>query len=88
MKASVGRIVIVRTPSQFNSSYLHPGIITRVWGDAMVNVKVFPDCGAPYDETSVNLYATQEEGEASGSPTRFAHWPVIQPLSGGGPADR
>ncbi len=84
MKASIGRIVIVRTPSEFNGSHFHPGIITHAWTDTMVNVKVLPDCGAPYDETSIYLHATPEEGAAGPSPTRFAHWPVIQPFSGPG----
>lgn len=75
MKASIGRIVVVRTPSQFNGSNLHPGIITHAWRDDYVNVKVLPDCGAPYDETSINVFQTQGEGEASASPTRFAFWP-------------
>lgn len=87
-KPALGRIVIVRVPQPFNGSNFHPGVITRVWSDTMVNVKVLPDCGPPYDETSITLHATKEEGETSASPSRFAHWPVITPSSGGGPADR
>jgi len=83
MKASIGRIVIVRTIQDFNGSHFHPGIITRAWSDTMVNVKVLPDCGAPFDSTSVTLYATQAEGEAAGLSV-FAHWPVIVPASGPG----
>jgi len=74
-KASMGRMVIVRTPSPFNNSHFHPGIITHAWKDDYINVKVLPDCGAPYDETSVYLYQTKEEGEKSKNPTRFAYWP-------------
>ena len=75
MKASIGRIVLVRTPSLFNGSNIHPGIITHAFTGNYVNVKVLPDCSLSYDETSLTVYATREEGEAGSSPTRFAFWP-------------
>lgn len=35
----------------------HPAIVTRVWGSReptpTINVKVLPDCGEPYDATSI-----------------------------------
>lgn len=75
-KASIGRIVIVRTPSKFNGSNEHPGIITCAHNAGYANVKVLPDCGAPYDETSLSIYQTREEGEKSCSPERFGFWPT------------
>lgn len=74
-KASIGRIVIVHTQQAFNGSHEHPGIITHAWRDDYVNVKVLPDCGAPYDDTSITLFQTKEEGEKSDNPSRFAYWP-------------
>lgn len=72
----VGDVVLVRTPSEFNGSNVHPGVVTHVWSQgasaAYANVKVLPDCGAPYDETSVNVHETQMEGEARASPARYA----------------
>lgn len=50
----VGDTVIYRTQEkskQFNGSTDHPAIVTRDWGKC-VNLKVIPDCGAPYDATS------------------------------------
>jgi hypothetical protein len=74
-KAAMGRIVIVRTPTSFNGSNEHPAIITHAWRDDYANVKVLPDCGAPYDDTSITIYQTKEEGEKSNSPNHFAFWP-------------
>lgn len=51
--AKVGQTVVVIDSSHSSNGTLeHPGIITRVWGGC-VNIKVLPDCGDPYDMTSV-----------------------------------
>jgi hypothetical protein len=76
MKPSVGRIVIVRTPTMHNGSNEHPAIINRVWGSedpasahgvhVCINVTVFPDCGEPFFMTSVPLYETKMEALSGG----------------------
>lgn len=58
----LGMIVLYRTmqtAKQFNDVTDHVAIITRVW-PACVNLKVFPDCGEPYDATSQKRIAYQE----------------------------
>ena len=54
-KPQLGEIVIHRSQidgCKFNGSKDHPAIVTRVWSQTGVNLKVLPDCGAPYDQTS------------------------------------
>lgn len=49
-----GMTVLFRTQDkdrQYNGADVHPAVITRVWPKC-VNLKVLPDCGAPYDATS------------------------------------
>lgn len=39
-----------------NGTREHPAIVTRTWGEGAhpcVNLKVLPDCGEPFDATSV-----------------------------------
>ena len=60
MKPSVGRIVHFHTTNKDRQSNgvgvgPYPAIITRVWSDSCVNVKVLPDCAPPFDSTSVCL---------------------------------
>jgi hypothetical protein len=56
-----------------NSAPYHPAVITRVWGtdeNACVNLKVLPDCGQPFDRTSVC------QGARSAEPTPGSwYWP-------------
>lgn len=76
-KPSVGRIVhVLVDPALNNGSDVAPAIITRVWSDAMVNVKVFLDSeGADLCQTSVNLHPEQPDDPAI---TRAAWWPPRQ----------
>lgn len=63
---SVGRIVIVRDPSNGGGEAgTAPAIINRVWSPTCVNVTVFPDCAPPYSKTSLTLAepGTLKEGE-------------------------
>lgn len=54
----VGHVVVFLAGDDHvhNGTRSHPAIVTRVWGDGArptVNLKVFPDCGEPFDATSV-----------------------------------
>jgi hypothetical protein len=54
----VGEIVIFLAGDDHvhNGTRAHPAIVTRVWGEGArpyVNLKVLPDCGEPFDATSV-----------------------------------
>jgi hypothetical protein len=76
MKPSVGRIVIARVePVWNNGADLCPAIITRVWGDEMINVKLLPD--GPQDvvwRTSVPLCADEASARAHAD-ERAVFWP-------------
>lgn len=62
-KASIGRIVhFVDTKGE-----LRAAIISRVWGDACVNLTVFDDSG-PYVATSVAF-------DGGGQALQSWHWP-------------
>lgn len=55
-KASIGRIVLFKSQNlsdMGNGATEVPAIITRVWGDAMVNLLVFRDGTDPLTKTSV-----------------------------------
>lgn len=44
-----------------NGTREHPALVTRVWGPGptpTVNLKVLPDCGEPFDATSVPHWKT------------------------------
>ena len=56
MKPSIGRVVHYTQPEDekhFNGIAVHPAVITRVWSETCVNLKVFFDCGPVEDRTSV-----------------------------------
>lgn len=72
MKPSVGRIVLVPAdPATNNGASVAPGIITRVWSDTLVNVRVLLDGTNTEWKTSVELFNTAEE--ASGK--HACYWP-------------
>lgn len=76
MKPSVGRIVhVLVDPADNNGTDVAPAIITRVWSDSMVNVKVLLDATAEQWQTSVNLYSERPTDPAL---TRAAWWPPRQ----------
>jgi len=72
MKPTVGRIVHFYTDNKARHSNgvdagPYPAIITRVWSEKSVNLKVLPDCGAPFDATSTEL---KQEGRQT-----YWEWP-------------
>lgn len=96
MKPSKGRIVHVAvSPDRNNGADSAPGIITRVWSDTMINLRLFADA-APSDAewmTSVPFYATRADLEAANSqmvmsagarpPLFGAYWPEQVPRATG-----
>ena len=63
----VGDIVVVSDPNRAsNGTHEHPAIVTNTWGsrDATptINVKVLPDCGEPYDATSIQHWKATPYG--------------------------
>jgi hypothetical protein len=83
VKPSLGRIIIVGSSASAGDSQEHPAIVNRVWGSddpadgahVCVNATVFPDCGAPYSQTSIPLFETREAAIASGFGL-VAWWPA------------
>ena len=71
MKPSIGRIVIAKNVLS-NGADEHPAIINRVWSDGdpaqgtvvAINVTVFPDCGAPLNQTSVFIFENRAAADA------------------------
>jgi hypothetical protein len=60
----VGTIVVFLAGSDHvhNGSREHPAVVTRVWGEGptpLVNLKVLPDCGEPFDATSVHHWTAE-----------------------------
>lgn len=88
MKASIGRVVIVKGGvAESNGVDRCPATITRVWpdgadihgrdtlnGPVLVNTAAHPDCGEPVNVTSIKLYDTEADGDRSGDAV-FAFWP-------------
>lgn len=72
MKPSLGRVVIVpMDPDLNNGADEAPATITRVWHDALINVRITGDNAAvPEWRTSVSLH-----DEKPDSPQHDAWWP-------------
>lgn len=85
-KPTVGRsVLVIGGPAVSNGTDVAPGVITRVWGDDMVNVTVFPDfSNQPRCCSSVRLYRDEQAArdakadapEGAGA-TPYAYWPTI-----------
>lgn len=77
MKPSIGRIVLIPTGplgEYNNGAKVAPAIITRVWADNMVNLRVLLDGNDTPWKTSVTLYESAEALRESGS-TVGCYWP-------------
>ncbi|MGW4108546.1 hypothetical protein [Streptomyces sp. NPDC004976] len=75
-KPSVGRIVLVPAePTMNNGADVAPAIITRVWNDSTINVRVLLDSqNAPEWRTSLVHTDALEGLDGNASPHRWA-WP-------------
>lgn len=75
MKPSLGRIVLVpMDPTTNNGSDVAPAVITRVWTDTMINVKILTDAPADQWRTSLTLLdQAPVEGALPGM--HMAWWP-------------
>lgn len=72
-KPSIGRIVhVIADRAKNNGSDVAAAVITRVWNDTMINVKVLTDGDKDYWQTSINLY---DERPQDDSIVRAAWWP-------------
>lgn len=62
---SIGRIVTVPAAAikgvELNGAEAAPAVITRVWNDRTVNVRVLPDSDAIVWKTSIALYPSRDE---------------------------
>ena len=66
-KPSLGRIVLVTVdPHSNNGSDVAPAVITRVWSDSMINVRVLRDGVDVAWMTSITLHQTREELDDAG----------------------
>jgi hypothetical protein len=79
-KPSLGRVVLAKVdPSTNNGSNTAPAIITHVWSDTSINVRVMLDAFTmPEWRTSVLLVETEEEAlahEAANPYSRACYWP-------------
>lgn len=78
-KPSIGRIVIVPSsallPNESNNGgETAPAVITRVWSDNMVNVRVLLDGNETPWKTSITLHGSRAEYEQAGG-AFGCYWP-------------
>lgn len=75
LKPAVCRIVMVGVNAAGNNGTdVAPAIITRVWSNDMVNVKVLNDGPACEWKTSVRLFDTEEQAREHGI-LNACYWP-------------
>jgi hypothetical protein len=74
-RPSLGRIVLVpMNPAMNNGATEAPAIVTRVWSDTSVNVRVLADSAELEWRTSVKLVDELPEYEADDSPPNMHVW--------------
>lgn len=65
MAPSIGRFVhLIVNPEWNNGSDVAPAVVTRVWSDTCVNLRVLLDSNTVDWVTSVALYETREAADA------------------------
>ncbi len=80
-KPSLGRVVIVKVdPSINNGSDEAPAMITRVWSDTMVNLRVLLDGadgvhGIPPTPARTSVTLLESKPDASDTRSHIAWWP-------------
>jgi hypothetical protein len=79
-KPSLGRIVLVpMNPAMNNGAHVAPAIVTRVWSDTSVNVRVLADSSnEPECLRSLTLVDELPEYDGDASPPQNMHvwcWP-------------
>lgn len=79
---TIGRIVIVPVdPAVNNGATLAPAVITRVWNNELINVRVLLDSDATPWRTSVRLFESPEAmwdthtSQDASHPPHGAYWP-------------
>lgn len=68
MRLKLGDAIVVQCISSHNEHFEQPAIVNRVWGfgdtidgPQMVNCTVLPDCGLPFNLTSVPVHDNKPE---------------------------
>lgn len=77
--AAVCRMVVaVGAAARSNGTDVAPAVITRVWGETMVNATVFPDAAGVQAVTSVRLFAdeTEARGSLQNESMTALYWPT------------
>ncbi|MCJ2562704.1 MAG: hypothetical protein LN417_01270 [Candidatus Thermoplasmatota archaeon] len=64
-------VVYVDRDNDYNGHHDQPAIITKVWSPGCVNLKVLPDCGEPFDVTSVVI---KEIPVGDNTPEQMCYW--------------
>jgi len=78
VKPSLGRVVLARVnPAENNGSDVAPAIITRVWSDVLVNVRVLLDGEGILWRTSVALCADEESARRPAAGGHAVYWPPL-----------
>lgn len=61
----IGQMVVcVMDQGHSNNHNDQPAVITKVWSEGCVNIKVFPDCGDIFDATSIRYLTNGPEPES------------------------
>ena len=74
-KPTLGRIVhVLMDPAMNNGADIAPAIITRVWSDTTVNLRVLTDSQNPPLWRTSSIYADDLDTIPADDPTRLNRW--------------